>query len=198
MNELEKKQIIEKNKELLKERTELQLIKYDKRYELKEVEDQIIKYANEKHNYSELKKEKIKGFVSNMLQYAGIFSFIGIGLSLNILNINPVVLKGIYISLATIFGFCGGLLTLLYMDELKDHRKLIGEEYFDKENLNDLEITKLVKEEELKIINKKINVNSKKLDKIYDMCVNETIISPSNNEYSNDETVKIKQKKFEK
>lgn len=198
MNELEIKQLIEKDKELLEQRTELKLEEYDKRYEIKEIEDQIIKISTEKHNYKELKKEKLKSFACNMLQFAAIFGVTEFGLSLNFLNINPATLHKIYSFFSILYGSLGGILLIIYQDELKDYRKMIGEEYFDKKILNDIETTKEVKEEELKKINKRMNVNSRKLDKIYNMSINEVIVSPRNNEYSVEEDVKSKQKIIEK
>ena len=198
MNETEIKQLLEKNKILLEERSELQLDQYDKRYEIKELEDQIIKINNENRTYKEVKKQKYKEFAINMLQIGAIFGGIALFSSIKFLNINPSILNGMYISFGTIFGIVGGILTYIYNDELKDYKKDIGLEYFDKDNLMNLEEAKKVKEEELKKINKRMDRNSRKLDNIYNISNNGLINPIYNNEYSSDESVKSKQKIIEK
>lgn len=199
MDELKIKKLIEKNKKLLEERTQLQLEQYDKRYEIKELEEQIITFSNVEQNYRNLKKEKIKNFIINMLQMGAIFCSISIGLGLNFFNINPATLKIINTFFSIVYGSLGGVLLVSYQDELKDYKKIMGEEYFDKNELKNIEEIKKVKTDELEKIDYKVNINTKKLDNIYNMSVNQIIISPSNNEYLNeDNNVKLKQKKIEK
>lgn len=192
MNELE-------IKNLLEERTKIQLEQYDKRYELKEIEEEIIKFANSEQSYKNLKKEKIKKFIINMLQIGAFFASISIGLSLNFFNINPATLKIVNILNSIVYGALSGVLLISYQDELNDYKKMIGEEYFNKDEINNLEEIKKIKTEELEKINSKANITSRKLDEIYDMSNKHFIISPSNNEYSNEDiNIKTKQKKIEK
>ena len=198
MNEINIKQLSEKYKLLLEERSELQLDQYDKRYEIKELEDQIIKINNEIYNYKETKKQKYKEFAINMLQLGAILGGIALFSSIKFLNINPSILNGMYISFGTIFEIVGGILTYIYNDELKDYKKEVGLEFFNQDNLMNLEEAKKVKEEELKKINKRMDRNSRKLDNIYNISNNGLIKPIYNNEYANDESVKSKQKIIEK
>lgn len=199
MNELEIKQIIDKNKILLEERAELQLDLYDKRYEIKELEDQIIMINEEKRVYKKLKIQKLKEYVINMLQITAILGSFALVCSIEFLNISANILSTIYISTGSICGALGFLLAMIYNDELKDYRKKVGLEIFDKNNLANLEQLKNVKEEELKKITKRMNKNSRMLDHIYNI-TNTSLVEPIyNNEYSNeDENVNVKQKKIEK
>lgn len=197
MNESEIKQLIEKNKELLIERIEIQHEKYEKNIEIKEIEKQIVEISNIKENYKNLKNEKIKAFLVNMTEYAIVFLIIYLGLNVDFLNINDSFMSKLNHFFSFLFGISGVALILSYNDDLKCYKQQVGKECFKKDFLIHLEEIHKIKEQELKKIKNKLNKNTNKLDKIYEMSINENKIQTYNNEYTN-ENEKSMQKSLKK
>ena len=189
-----KKQIIELDQKLLQERADLQLAKFDKKNELEELEESIKKFEIENQKFNVHKKELTKRFLINIIEIGTVLGLTAAGL-----NIFSIGTKALYIGIGVIYGLVNTILYGILKDEINDYKKRVGEEYFNQDSLQALEENKEIQSNKLKKIEKKLDMNTRKLDEIYNISVNGIVSYQKNNTYlSEDKTVKTKQKKIEK
>ncbi|MBE6160013.1 MAG: hypothetical protein E7157_03080 [Lactobacillales bacterium] len=196
-NEELNKQLLNNEKNLLKERNSLRILYEETKIEIFDVEEQIQELHLKNKEYKDYKKDLIGRFLINiveMLVVFGIFAAVP-----NILfNLSAEFAKVLYIVLGISFVSIDSLLFWILKSEIKDYIKNEDVNDFNGKNIAYLEENREALEEQVKEINQQLVNTENKLNKMHNAFMKRGIVSPRNNEYSNDENVKSKQKIIEK
>lgn len=189
--------LIKNEQILLEEKISLEEIFEDTQIELCETFNELKNLHIKNQKFNDYKKSKRKQFVVNFFEI--LVTMILFAVTPNVVfDLSVRVLNSLYIILGGSFVIINSILYVITKDEINDYIKNENMNDYNGKNISYLEEKKESIEEHIEELKQQMRNNENKLNKLHNSFSKRGIVSPRNNEYSSDETVKSKQKVIEK